>query len=281
MLPNSSLLPNRTLKRTEKRYPKSPDISLFGSKTSQKQEQKSTQKDVKPKEIKVKGAPGTLEKEFLEGFHKGRVAVSCGTKNSGKSYTALHYLKWCFDNDVYETYFLCLPTYEHEANDSYAFIKEYKGKGKITVFTSWDQIVIDRIKALPPKVSKFCFVDDASGNFRLNATQDELTFIAQIRHFNCSLWLIFHMLRNALPTTYRCCVDYLFVYLNTNRKGLESCHEEFMSLVFPTFKEFLNYYKKEVLNREYNALLIFTREVGVYNAGVVDWNILKVDLKKK
>lgn len=232
----------------------------------------------KPREIKVKGAPNSLEKEFLESFHKGRVAVSCGVKNSGKSWTALHYLKWCFDNNIYDIYYLCLPTFTHEQNDSYKFINEYKGKAKIFIYSSWDQIVIDNIKAAPPQVPKFCFVDDASGNFRLNASQEELMFIAQIRHFNCSMWLIFHMLRNALPSTFRCCVDYLFIYLNTNRKGLEACYEEYMSLIFPTFKLFLEYYKKEILSKEYNALLIFCREVGVYSAGVLDWNILQVKI---
>ncbi len=229
----------------------------------------------KPKDIKTKGAPDTLEKNFLENFHKGRVAVSCGTKNSGKSYTALHYLYWCLENDVYNIYYLCLPTYDHEQQDSYKFIRDYKGKAKILVFSQWDQMVIDKIKAAPTTESKFCLVDDATGNFRLNATQDELTFIAQIRHFNCSMWLIFHMLRNALPTTFRCCIDYLFIHLNTNRKGLEAVYEEFLSLSFNTFKEFLAYYKENVLNTEYNSLLIFTREVGVYNANTKDWLILQ------
>ena len=36
--------------------------------------------------ITAKGTTGTLEKEFLEGFHEGRVAVSVGVKHSGKGY---------------------------------------------------------------------------------------------------------------------------------------------------------------------------------------------------
>ena len=122
---------------------------------------------------------------------------------------------------------------------------------------------------------KLCLVDDASGNFKLNATQSELQFIAQIRHFNCSMWLIFHMLRNAMPSTMRMMTDYIMIHLNTNRKGLESIYEEYLSLVFDDFKTFLEYYKKEILSEPYSSLFINCRKVGVYDAKVKNWSILK------
>lgn len=227
---------------------------------------------------KYTGKPGTLEQEFMEGFSKGRVAVSVGTKNSGKSYMMLHYLHYCLENNIYAEYYLSLPTYTFEQKDSYKFIREYKGKAKIYVYSMWDEMIINRIKQSDPKVKKLCLVDDASGNFRLNATQVELTFMAQIRHHNCSIWLIFHMLRHALPATFRCCIDYLFVHMNTNRRGLEAIYEEFLSLVFPTFKEFLEYYKNNILSEEYNSLLIYTREVGKYDPECKTWAINQKDI---
>ena len=247
-----------------------PAFSI-GTKPKPKSNDNSKVKSIAKDKPTFNGKPGTLEKEFLEGFSQGRVAVSVGTKNSGKSYLMLHYLNYCLENDIYDIYYLSLPTYTHEQNDSYKFIREYKGKAKIIVFSQWDELIINQIKSADPKLKKLCLVDDASGNFRLNATQTELMWIAQIRHFNCSVWFIFHMLRNALPATFRSCIDYLFLHMNTNRKGLESVFDEFLSLVFDNFKLFLEFYKKEILSEEFNSLLIMTREVGKYDPKVKTW----------
>ena len=96
------------------RYPKRSRQEVTTHKIGSKPKPK--QAKAKIKGMKAKGAQGTMEKEFLENFHRGRVAVSCGTKNSGKSYTALHCLNWCFENDMYDYYLLCLPAFQHEQN---------------------------------------------------------------------------------------------------------------------------------------------------------------------
>ena len=255
-----------------------PTFSLGASKPKSKSNDNSKVKSIAKDKPKFAGKPGTLEKEFLEGFSQGRVAVSVGTKNSGKSYLMLHYLNYCLENDIYDIYYLSLPTFNYEQKNSYKFIKEYKGKAKVIVYSQWDEMIINQIRQADPKLKKLCLVDDASGNFKLNATQEELLWISQIRHFNCSAWFIFHLLRNAMPSSFRCCTDYMFLHLNTNRKGIESVYEEYCSLIFPTFKEFLDYYKKEVLSEEYNSLLIMTREVGKIDPKVKSWLIQQKEI---
>ena len=86
------------------------------------------------------------------------------------------------------------------------------------------------------------------------------------------------MLRNALPATFRSCIDYLFWHMNTNRKGIESVYEEFLSLVFENFKTFLDFYKKEILSEEFNSLLIMTREVGKYDPKVKSWLVQQKEI---
>ena len=238
----------------------------------------SQETNKKHSDIKYTGAPNTLEKEFLEGFQKGRVAISIGTKNSGKSYLSLHYLKDCFDKNCYDQYFIVASNFDNEQNDSYAFIKKYKGNAKITVFNAWDNMIIERIKKEDHKKRKFLFIDDASGHFSMYLDNEVLQFVSSIRHHNCSMWAIFHVLRSGIPSTLRAQIDYFFIFLNTNRSSLQSMWEELASLVFPTFKEFLEYYKKEVLAVQYNCLLIYTREVGKLDPKVKTWRILQKDI---
>ena len=219
---------------------------------------------------------GELEKEYLEEFEKGRITIAVGTKGSGKSYTANSYLKYCLENDIYDVYLLSLPVFQFEQNGSYEFINKYKGKAQIVVYSQYDPMIFEKAKSLDKKIKKFIFIDDATGGFNLNASASELTFMAQIRHFNCSLWIVLHVIRNALPETIRACVDFVFVHLNTNKKGLESLWEEYLSLPFPNFKtEFMKFYKENVLNKQYNSMLIFCREVDKYSADTNEWKLVK------
>lgn len=221
------------------------------------------------------GAKGTLEKHFLDEFDKGRVALSVGTKGSGKSYTMLSYLRYCLENDIYDVYLLSLPAYKFEQHDSYDFIRKYKGDAKIIVFNRYDTMIFKKAVSMPNNLKKLILLDDSTGGFSWRADPVELQFLATIRHHNCSLWIVLHVLKSALPPTMRSMVDFIFLHLNTNKKAIESLYEEYLSIAFDSFKEFMSYYKENVLNVKYNSLLIDTRELGRFDAQTTSWNIVK------
>ena len=248
-----------------------PNISIGNKK---RKKPSPIKKGTKPQHKHV--GSGELEKDFLEEFEKGRITIAVGTKGSSKSYTANSYLKYCLENDIYDYYLLSLPVFQFEQNGSYEFINKYKGKAQIVVYSQYDPMIFEKAKSLDKKLKKFIFVDDATGGFTLNASPEELQFMAQIRHYNCSLWIVLHVIRNALPATIRACVDFVFVHLNTNKKGLEAIWEEYLSINYPNFKtDFMPFYKEKVLDRQYNSLLIFCREVGKCSADTIDWKLIK------
>ena len=171
-------------------------------------------KETAPARHTYTGKAGTLDKEFLEEFCKGRVCLSLGTKGSGKIYLSLHYLEYCLNQGtrIYQKIYLCIPNYDHEQNDSYRFIKQYKGPAKIFVCSGWDPYVIDKIKAADPKLKEFCFVDDASGYLTKTLDQDTLKFISSCRHYSTSLWLVFHVLRSGMPASFRAQIDGILIF---------------------------------------------------------------------
>jgi hypothetical protein len=229
----------------------------------------------KSSRYKHSGKDGTLEKEFLEGFEKGRVCLSIGTKGSGKSYTMLSYLKYALKHDLYDVYLLSLPVYQFEQHDSYDFLKKYRGKAKVMIFNRYDPIIFKKAIGLPNDLHKLILLDDSTGSFSFRAEPEELQFLAAIRHHNCSLWLVMHVLKSAIPPTIRAMIDYIYLHLNTNKKGLEAIYEEYLSIAFLSFKEFMEYYKRTVLDRQYNSLLINTREINSYDANTLEWHIIK------
>lgn len=239
-----------------------------------RQVKQKTQRVPKTRKHKYTGKEGTLEKDFLEEFEKGRVCLSVGTKGSGKSYTMLAYLRYCLKHDIYDVYLLSLPVYKFEQFDSYDFIKNYKGKAKIIIFNRYDTMIFKKAMSLPNESRKLILLDDSTGGWSWRAEPEELQFLAAIRHHNCSLWIVIHVLKSALPPTMRSMIDFIFLHLNTNKKGLETVYEEYLSIAMPTFKEFMEYYKKNVLDRKYNSLLINCREVNSYSSDTIEWEIL-------
>ena len=225
---------------------------------------------------KHSGKDGTLEKSFLELMEAKRLVVSCGQKHSGKSYVALHYLMYAFKHNLFDVYLLVLPTYAIEENDSYKFIREYKGHAHIIIYNKFDDLIIKSLVKMPNKQRKFLMVDDATGMFDRIASQDSIQLVAQLRHYNASGWLIFHLLSGAMPRSLRSMTDCLFIHMNSNRKTLEQIYYEYLSLCFDRFDDFLKYYKTEILSKKYNSLFINTREVGAYDSRVNEWNILKL-----
>jgi len=235
-------------------------------------------------EVKHEGLAGSTEKEFLEGF-RGKLAMSIGSKHSGKSVTLLAYVRYALEHELYDEYHMVLPTWEFEENDSYAWLKKYKTKAKIYVYSEHDQMIIERLQTRPRPYNKAFFgIDDSTGSWKIQADAEELKFLSRLRHFGVTQWIVVHTCRAGLPASLRSQIDFLFLFMNTNRKALEAIYEEWLSISIPTFKEFMQIYKKEVLDKEYSSMLIWCRKPGVYDTHVKDWKFVtdyvKTDMKK-
>jgi len=234
----------------------------------------------KPRDEKIAhtGNPQTTEKEFLEKFH-GKLTLSIGAKGSGKSFMMLHYLHYAMKNGLYSEYHLVLPVWGHEQNSSYSWIEKMKTKAKIFIYSEHDLSTLEKLqKRKQPFQDVFYGIDDSTGSWKLQADPEEIKYLSRLRHFNCTMWVVVHTVRAALPASLRAQVDFLFIYLNTNRTALMALYEEWMSVALPTFRDFMDLYKNKVLNVEYGAMLIFCRQVGKYDLDVSKWNLLKEKL---
>mgnify|MGYP003338289294 CR=1 FL=1 len=71
-------------------------------------------------------------------------------------------------------------------------------------------------------------------------------------------------------------IDGLLVYNTSSRMSLQVVYEEYISILFYTFTQFLTYYKKNVLySTPYNGLLIDIRMNDKVYADVNGWSFLK------
>ena len=67
------------------------------------------------------------EQSFLDDISKnGRFILSIGSKGSGKTYLMMAFLKYCLQNNIYESIHFVCPSYEGEQNNSYNFIENQK-----------------------------------------------------------------------------------------------------------------------------------------------------------
>ena len=220
--------------------------------------------EVKKKKTEIvipKGVTQESETDFLEMASSEKFILSIGSKGTGKSFTLLHYLMLAFENDWYDYYFLVLPMYEHEAASSYDFIKEQRSK-KIYVYNEWDsEIILNHVMDRPPDERKMIAVDDSTGHFNSYAYDPLLTkFLATLRHWTFTMWVITHTIRKSLPTAMRALIDGLLVYNTSSRMSLQVVYEEYLSILFDTFNQFLTYYKKNVLySTPYNGIFINIR----------------------
>jgi hypothetical protein len=237
--------------------------------------------EIKRKKMEVaipKGIPLESEREFLKMATSNKFLLSIGNKGTGKSFTLLHFLRLALDaGDWFDCYFLVLPMYNQEADDSYAFIKNYKNK-KIYIYNEWDSdIILNQIMDRPADERKFIAVDDSTGHFNSYAYDPILTkFLATLRHWCATMYVITHTIRKSLPTAMRALIDGLLVYNTSSRMSLQVIYEEYLSILFNSFNEFLTFYKKNVLySSPYNGLFINIRMNDKVYENINQWQFLK------
>jgi len=168
----------------------------------------------------------------------GKLCLSLGTKGSGKTHFMNLWLKYCIANNLYDIYFLVLPSYSIESNDSYAFLDPKSDQ--LFIFEEYRPIISEKIMKFQRKnqnsktgKKKVLFVIDDSSGEKLNSFQMDNSMkklITSVRHFNCVLWIISHAICGTLSTFIRANMDLLLLYNCTSQALLESVFSEFLSM---------------------------------------------------
>ena len=190
-----------------------------------------------------------LSVQFAEDIVEGCVVTSVGSKGAGKTSFMLAVLRACLEADEadapFEEYVLILPSYKVEADAAYHFLSEFDN---VTIYTKYhEQIAVDLYKRNhnnKTRKSTLFVVDDATAFAKdlHNGKQSELVgLISESRHVRVTTWLLVHSLRGILSPVMRENVKYLLLYSITNRKLIETIHEEYVSL-YKTVKEFIEEY---------------------------------------
>ena len=256
-------------------------LPAFSIGTKPKPKDTKKVKTISKKNIQHKGKTGTLEKEFLEEF-EGKLAIAIGCKGSGKSFLLLHYVYYALEHDMYDEYHLVLPCYLFEERDSYSWLKNHKTPAKIYIYNEHDEMIMNKLIDRPQPYNKaFYGIDDSTGSWSIQADPDEIKYLSRLRHFRVTQFIVVHVVRAGLPASLRAQIDMLFLFMSTNRIALQAAYEEWGSMTYPNFKEFLQVFKENVLDKKYNAMLIFCRKVNTIDTNVHDWLIQGEDLEKK
>jgi hypothetical protein len=171
-------------------------------------------------------------KIFIKSVLKNRIILSLGTKGSGKTYLMLQFLRYCFKNELYEHYILCLPAFTIEQNDSYGFINEKDPN--IYIFEGYDEFITAELikqQENKKKQKKTLFViDDASGEMIWNIDPFMRKLITSVRHYNVSLWFLAHATSKIISPFFRANLDIMLLSRVTSFKLLENIYDEYLSL---------------------------------------------------
>lgn len=215
--------------------------------------------------------------DFIESFNKNYVALSIGTKGSGKTFLMLKYLRYSLINNLYDQYVLVLPMFEMEQNGSYKFIN---AKDKhIYVFESYNEVITanlikQQVKEKANKKKILYVIDDASGEDVFHLDDSLRNLITSIRHYNVGLWMCIHSASGILSPFIRQQTDILFLSKITNYKLLKNIYEEFLSLMGDYVgndghKNFIDKFIQ--LHKEKYQVIYMNIRTGIIDYNVSQW----------
>jgi len=216
---------------------------------------------------------GDLQEKFLNDTTKtGRFILSLGSKGSGKSYFLLLYLRYCIYNNLFERYHLILPMFESEQNDSYGFLKN---QNHCFIYDGYSPKVVQLVEKERLKYKTLFIIDDASAELVKNLNdQTFLKLITTTRHGKgCTVFACVHSSKRILAPAIRQQIDYLFLYKVSNKKLLYDIFEEYASMTYDKFNEFMRMYR-EAMETNYNAVL-FTIHSQYIDNSINTWDLLQ------
>ena len=215
------------------------------------------------------------EQAFLEDAHQS-VIISLGMKRHGKTYLMVQYLKHALVNNIYDEYHLVLPQFGQERDGAYQFLTACDPK-RVFIYDKYNEILTEQV--LSKKFTKHIFfaIDDATGELAGNMDQALNKLLTCNEHGKkCAIWMCVHGAKKVLSTLSRAMLNYLFLYYVTNAIMLKGLWEEYFSVLYPDWKEFLEIYKaamtKEINGNQVNALLFSVR--GKHEVeSILDWKL--------
>lgn len=214
------------------------------------------------------------------------ILLCLGQKGGGKSFRTMTMIMWLLRNNVFDQYFLVLPTFHFEATNSYAWLKPFHDKVFITkeYTPELSQAFLDRKdEDIPPHEipRTFLWLDDVGMNETFRNDRQFVGLLSVARHKRLSVCLCYHSLTSGhtLSPFLRQNITHTLLFRVTNEKLLESVFEELISMTghFPRFRDFKDVYNQHTCS-EVNAT---TGEVTknfngicINNAlGCLDWQV--------
>ena len=187
---------------------------------------------------------------------------SIGKPKSGKTYLLLNALKnyWLPKNTFSEVH-LVLPTFNYEQNNSYKFLKEYKGKTNIKIYLKYTPEIAKKLIEQQKKNNKnrvLFAIDDTTHQKNDIFYCPYITEIATTsRHLNIHFFVILHYAKGIIPKNAKEQTHYFIIY-QLNKAGLKDIYENYFDFMedFENEKEFIKY-MNEIYTKHKNGGLLF------------------------
>lgn len=223
-----------------------------------------------------------IENELLSD-DQSRIIISCGVKQSSKTFNLLSYLHCCFIMKRYKHYHLVLPNFGHEADDDqYKFMNNYSKDNKISIYNKYSPLVIKKVVGKQNREPTLFVIDDAtSQGGDISNSHAFQRLLTESRHLNITVYIIVHSLKKVLSPLLRANCDYLMLFRVTNINLLKTFYEEMLGLYpcFKNFNDFKNQYFEKILNIKYNGMFLnllnlkLTMDIKGFNMNNCDYSI--------
>lgn len=226
-----------------------------------------------------------LQKMF-EDPTQSPILLCLGQKGGGKSFRTMTLLMWLLRHNVFDQYFLVLPTFFYEAANSYAWLKPFEDRVFICreYTPELSQAFLQRKdETIPPHEipRTFLWLDDVGMNESFRMDRSFVGLLSVARHKRLSVCLCYHSLTSGhtLSPFLRQNVTHTLLFRVTNEKLLESIFEELISMTghFERFRDFKAVYNRHTcsevnptngeIQKNYNGICINN------SIGCLDWNV--------
>lgn len=236
-----------------------------------------------------------LQKMF-EDPTQSPILLCLGQKGGGKSFRTMTLLMWLLRQNMFDQYFLVLPTFFYEAANSYAWLKPFEDKVFIAreYTPELSQAFLKRAdETVPPHEipRTFLWLDDVGMNESFRMDRSFVGLLSVARHKRLSVCLCYHSLTSGhtLSPFLRQNVTHTLLFRVTNEKLLESIYEELISMTghFERFREFKTVYNRHTcsevnpttgeIQKNFNGICI-NNSVGCLDWNVAEWFPEETDL---
>lgn len=230
-----------------------------------------------------------LEEQLQQMFQdttQSPILLCLGQKGGGKSFRTMTLLMWLLRNNIFDQYFLVLPTFYYEASNSYAWLKPFEDRVFIAkeYTPEMSQAFLNRAdESVPPHTipRTFLWLDDVGMNESFRMDRSFVGLLSVARHKRLSVCLCYHSLTSGhtLSPFLRQNVTHTLLFRVTNEKLLESIFEELISMTghFERFREFKQTYNQHTCSQINAATGEVTRNfngICINNSlGCLDWNV--------